>query len=60
MARYSAADELSDAQLIELLIAFAAVRCWTDMDHHHQVAAEIIRQYLTVQFHAFVQQQISY
>lgn len=51
---------LPDELLMELLETFAHLRSWTELEHHHQVAAEIIHQHLTVQFHAFVRQQISY
>jgi len=60
MTASSDVNALFDELMVDLLVAFAAVQYWTDLTHHHQVANEIIRQCLTVRFHAFVQAQLSY
>ncbi|RZK43843.1 MAG: hypothetical protein EOO61_04675 [Hymenobacter sp.] len=59
MANPSTGYTLSDELMAELLTAFATSQHWTDLTNH-QVATEIIRQCLTVRFHAFIQTQLSY
>ncbi|PRY25872.1 hypothetical protein CLV58_1367 [Spirosoma oryzae] len=51
-------DALSDELLADLLETFAIGRSWTDLVHSQAIAAEVIDQQLTVQFHAFIQAQI--
>ncbi len=51
-------DALSDELIADLLQAFATGRCWTELVHYQTIAAEVIDQQLTVQFHAFIQAQI--
>lgn len=48
MADLSDVAVLSEELMAELLGSFAAGQQWTDLTHHHQVASEIVRQYLTV------------
>jgi hypothetical protein len=51
-------NALSDELIADLLETFAMGRCWTELVHSQAIAAEVIDQQLTVQFHAFIQAQI--
>lgn len=51
-------NALSDELIADLLAAFATGRCWAELVHYQDIAAEVIDQQLTVQFHTFIQAQI--
>jgi hypothetical protein len=59
MTDQSDINDFSDELMADLLTAFGAGQYWTDLTQHRQVASEIIRQQLTVRFHAFVQARLS-
>lgn len=59
MPEPSDTNALSDKLMAELLTAFAASQYWTNLTDPGQIAAEIIRQHLTVQFHAYIQARLN-